>query len=179
MRRCARPPVNAQELIITEAPDRTDTPDGAEREDVMTTATSAHSAAFGTRPLEFFFSILGLVAAVLSLPFVLLLGGPVGGWLLGVVLFAASWAAGLAIVKFSMGMSPTHAVGVSGVSFIARAWLIVAILFVVAQKGSEEVGLAAAGVFLVAFTFDLMGRIILHSLQVKGQVPPAEEGPLQ
>ena len=145
----------------------------------MTTAASAHPAPFRARPLEFVFSALGLFAAVLSLPFVLILGGPIGGWLLGVALFAASWAAGLAIVKISMGMSPTHAVGVSGVSFIARAWLIVAILFVVAQKGSKEVGLAAAGVFLAAFTFDLFGRIVLHSLQVKGQVPPPEDGPLQ
>jgi hypothetical protein len=145
----------------------------------MTTAASAHPAPLRARPLEFVLSALGLIVAVISLPFVVLAGGPVGGWILGVALFAASWAAGLAIVKVSMSMSPTQAVGISGISFIARAWLIVAILFVVAKQGSEEVGLAAAGVFLVAFTFDLMGRIILHSLQVKGQAQPSEEGPIQ
>ncbi len=145
----------------------------------MTTATSAHPAPFRARPLEFVFSALGLFAAVFSLPFVLLVGGSFGGWVLGVALFAASWAAGLGIVKLSMGMTPTQAVGVSGISFIARAWLIVAILFVIAKQVSEDVGLTAAGVFLVAFTFDLMGRIILHSMQVKGQAPPPEEGPLQ
>jgi hypothetical protein len=144
----------------------------------MTTATSAQPAPFRARPFEFILSTLGLWVAVISLPFVLLLGGPVGGWLLGVVLFAASWGAGLAIVKLSLSMSPTQAVGISGISFIARAWLVVAILFVVAKQVSEEVGLAAAGVFLAAFTFDLFGRIVLHSMQVKGQVPP-EEGPVR
>ena len=144
----------------------------------MTTATSTTPAPFRARPLEFVFSVLGLFVAVISLPFVLLADGPVGGWFLGAALFAASWAAGLAITKISLNMPPTHAVGVSGISFILRAWIIVAILFVVAKKGSESVGLAAAGVFLAAFSFDLLGRIILHSLQVKGQVPP-EEGPIQ
>jgi hypothetical protein len=170
-----RRPANAQEFVITEAPDRTDTPDGAEREAAMTTATTAQPAPFRARPLEFLFSVLGLIVAVIALPFVLLADGPAGGWVLGAALFAASWAAGIALTKLSLSMPPTHAVGISGISFILRAWIIVAILFVVAKKGSEAVGLAAAGVFLAAFSFDLLGRIILHSLRIKGH----PEGPTQ
>ena len=164
-----RRPANAQEFVITEAPDRTDMPDGAEREAVMTTATTAQPAPLRARPLEFLFSVLGLIATVIALPFVLIAGGTFGGWLLGAALFAASWYAGILIVKLSLSMSPMHAVGISGLSFIMRAWLIVAILFIVAKKGSEEVGLAAAAVFLAAFSFDLFGRIVLYSLRVKSQ----------
>ena len=141
----------------------------------MTTATTAQPASFRARPLEFLFSVLGLIVAVIALPFVLLADGPAGGWVLGAALFAASWAAGIALTKLSLSMPPTHAVGISGISFILRAWIIVAILFVVAKKGSEAVGLAAAGVFLAAFSFDLLGRIILHSLRIKGH----PEGPTQ
>jgi hypothetical protein len=64
-------------------------------------------------------------------------------------------------------MQATAAVGVSGVSFIARAWLVALVLFVVALRFSETVGLTAAGVFLAAFTCDLGGRTILFSIQQK------------
>ncbi len=141
---------------------------------MTTTAAPTSPAPYRTRPVEFTFAILGLVVAALALPFVLLFGGPYEGWVLGAALFAASWAAGQGIAKFSLGMPPTHAVGISGISFIMRAWIIVAILFVVAKQWSEPVGLAAAGVFLAAFSFDLLGRILLHSMRVKAdpQGPP-------
>ena len=135
----------------------------------MTTAASTSPVPFRARPVEFVFSILGLIVAAIALPFVILFDGPYEGWVLGFALFAASWAAGMGIAKLSLGMPPTHAVGISGISFILRAWLIVAILFVVAKQWSEPVGLAAAAVFLAAFSFDLLGRILLHSLRVKGQ----------
>jgi hypothetical protein len=171
----SRCPATVKELGISEAPDRTIAPDRAEGDNVMTTAAPTTPAPLRARPVEFIFSILGLIVALLALPFVLLFDGPYEGWLLGAALFAASWAAGMGIAKVSLSMPPTHAVGISGISFILRAWIIVAILFVVAKQWSEPIGLAAAGVFLAAFSFDLFGRIILHSMRVKGQ----PQGPLQ
>ena len=44
-----------------------------------------------------------------------------------------------------------------------------AILFVVALRFSERAGLTAAGVFLVAFTLDLMGRTLLFSLRERAR----------
>lgn len=123
------------------------------------------SAPPSDRPLVRAASAIGLIAAVLALPIVLLAGGPFTGWVLGVVLWGANWTVQLLTGKYALSMNATAAVGVSGVSFIARAWLVAIVLFVVALRFSEPVGLAAAGVFLAAFTCDLGGRAILFSVQ--------------
>ena len=54
-------------------------------------------------------------------------------------------------------------------SFIARAWLIAIILFVVAARFDRTAGLTAAGVFLAAFTFDLMGRTLLFTVNERAR----------
>jgi hypothetical protein len=126
--------------------------------------TVAPSASREMRPLAFVASILGLIAGFLALPIVLLAGGPIGGWLLGMGLWVANWLGQLAMAKVALGSAPTMAVGLSGISFIARAWLIAIILFIVALRFDETVGLTAAGVFLAAFTFDLMGRTLLFTV---------------
>lgn len=116
------------------------------------------------RSTAFIFSVIGLVAVLMALPVVLLLGGPIEGWVLGAGLWVVNWIGQLYTGKMSIGLKPTAAVGVTGVSFIARAWIVAIILFVFALQVSETIGLTAAGVFLVAFTFDLMGRSILHAM---------------
>ena len=112
-------------------------------------------------------SSIGLIVALLTLPVVLLAGGPFTGWVLGVFLWGANWAAQLLTAKYALGLQATAAVGVSGVSFIARAWLVALVLFVTALRFDETVGLTAAAVFLAAFTCDLGGRTILFSIQQK------------
>jgi hypothetical protein len=131
--------------------------------------TVAPSAPRETRPLAFVVSTLGLIVAFLSLPIVLLAGGPVAGWALGFGLLAANWVGQLVMTKMAMGMTPTMAVGLSGVSFIARAWFIAAILFIVALRFDETAGLTAAGVFLAGFTFDLMGRTLLFAMNERAR----------
>lgn len=117
----------------------------------------------------FFLSAIGMLVAILTLPVVLLAGGPIEGWLLGVALWAANWGASLWLSKASAGMSAPYAVGLSGASFIARAWMVAIVLFVVALTYDRVVGLVAAGVFLAAFTFDLVGRTALYAVRQKQQ----------
>lgn len=117
------------------------------------------------RPLLAIVSAIGLIVAVLTLPIVLLAGGPLNGWVLGVVLWAANWSLQLLTAKLVVNTSAGAAVGLSGVSFIARAWLVAIILFVIALKYDEQIGLTAGAVFLVAFTSDLVGRTILFALR--------------
>ena len=112
-------------------------------------------------------SSIGVLVALLTLPVVLLAGGPFTGWVLGVVLWIGNWTLQLMTAKYALGLQATAAVGVSGVSFIARAWLVALVLFVVALRFDETVGLTAAAVFLAAFTCDLGGRTILFSIQQK------------
>ncbi len=116
------------------------------------------------RLMTFVASSIGMIVAILSLPVVLLLGGPLNGWILGVALWTANWWLQLLTGKLAINAQPTAAVGLSGISFISRAWLTAIILFVIALKYDEQIGLTAAGVFLVAFTCDLAGRTALYAI---------------
>jgi hypothetical protein len=131
--------------------------------------TVAPSASREMRPIVFIASALGLIAAFLALPVVLFAGGPISGWALGVGLWLANWLAQLAMAKVAFGLQPTTAVGISGVSFIARAWIIAIVLFIVAARFDRTAGLTAAGVFLAAFTFDLMGRTLLFTVNERAR----------
>jgi hypothetical protein len=122
-----------------------------------------------TRPLVAVASGIGLIVAVLSLPVVLLAGGPLNGWVLGVVLWSVNWWLQLLTSKLAMKASPTAAVGMSGISFISRAWLTAIVLFVIALRYDEEIGLTAGGVFLVAFTCDLAGRTALFAMNQRAK----------
>ncbi len=117
--------------------------------------------------IEFVLAVVGFIALILLLPFVLILSGPFAGWFLGAVLFSLSWAGQRFVTRMSERMDPTHAVGVTGISSIGRAMLVVAILFVIALKVDETVGLVAGGVFAAAFTLDLIGRTVLFSILEK------------
>jgi hypothetical protein len=130
----------------------------------MTVEAGAPSAE-GHRSLTAVASAIGLIVAVLTLPIVLLAGGPLNGWVLGVVLWVANWSLQLLTSKLVVNASPAAAVGLSGVSFITRAWLVAIILFVIALNYDEEIGLTAGAVFLVAFTCDLLGRTVLFALR--------------
>lgn len=133
------------------------------------TVVAASPSTDTPRPVVAIASSIGVIVAVLTLPVVLLLGGPLNGWVLGLALWSANWAAQIFTAKIAMGVTPTAAVGMSGISFISRAWLVAGFLFVVALKYDETIGLVAAGVFLAAFTCDLLGRTVLFALRQKIQ----------
>lgn len=106
---------------------------------------------------------IGLIVGVLTLPVVLVAGGHWSGWFIGFLLWCINWGIANAAARWTFGLSATAAVGMSGVSFIARAWLTALVLFVIALRYSEEAGLIAAGVFITCFTFDLLGRTALYA----------------
>ncbi len=134
----------------------------------MTTAAPASSSST-PRPLTAIASSIGLIVAVLTLPFVLLMGGPLNGWILGVVLWSANWWLQLLTGRLVADANPTTAVGLAGLSFISRAWLTAIILFVIALRYDEEIGLTAGVIFLVAFTCDLGGRTVLYAINQRAR----------
>jgi hypothetical protein len=79
--------------------------------------------------------------------------------------------------KFAIGASPAAGVGVAGGSIMFRAFFVVIILYIVAVRVSEPIGLTAAIVFLTAFSFDLMGRVMLFSLMERARQTPNTKGP--
>jgi hypothetical protein len=129
----------------------------------------APSASGETRPLVVVASALGIIVAILSLPIVLLADGPAAGWAVGVGLWLFNWGAQMLTTKVALGMPATSAVGIAGISFISRAWLMAIILFVIALRFSETLGLTAAAVFLAAFSFDLLGRTLVFSVRERAR----------
>ena len=89
--------------------------------------------------------------------------------MLAVGLWLLNWVAQMATNRFTGDLQAVAAVGLTGISLIARAWMVVIILFIVALQYSKPVALTAAGVFMVAFTFDLLGRTILQAATLKMQ----------
>ena len=134
----------------------------------MTTAAPATTSST-PRPVTAIASGIGIIVAVLTLPFVLLMGGPLNGWILGVALWSANWWLQLLTGRLVADANPTTAVGLAGLSFISRAWLTAIILFVIALRYDEEIGLTAGVIFLVAFTCDLGGRTVLYAINQRAR----------
>ena len=134
----------------------------------MTTAAPATPSST-PRPVMAIASGIGVIVAVLTLPIVLLMGGPLNGWILGVVLWSANWYLQLLTGKLTADANPTTAVGLAGLSFISRAWLTAIILFVIALRYDEQIGLTAGVIFLVAFTCDLGGRTVLYAVNQRAR----------
>mgnify|MGYP001208018717 CR=1 FL=1 len=130
-------------------------------------ADAGDAAVRAPRAIEFTFAILGFVVIAIALPVVLLAGGSFNGWLLGAGLFTFSWVIQIGIMKVAQGLDPTMAVGLVGLSSIGRAVIVVLMLFLFAGKVDRVMGLIGAGVFAAAFTFDLMGRSVLHAIRQK------------
>lgn len=110
----------------------------------------------------------------MALPIVLALGGPLNGWVLGTALWIANWAVQLATAKYALKMGQSAAVGVTGLSFIIRAWTVAGVLFITALRFDETVALIGAAVFIAAFTFDLLGRAIGFAAREKANAPAGE-----
>lgn len=119
-------------------------------------------------------TIASLLACLVALPIVLALGGPLNGWVLGTALWIANWAVQLATAKYALKMGQSAAVGVTGMSFIIRAWTVAGVLFITALRFDETVALIGAAVFLAAFTFDLLGRAIAFAAREKANAPAGE-----
>ena len=114
-------------------------------------------------------TVASLIIVAAALPIVLALGGPLNGWVLGTALWLANWSIQLTTAKHALRMGQTAAVGVTGISFVIRAWTVAAILFITALKFSEEVALIAGVIFIAAFTADLIGRGFAFAIREKNR----------
>lgn len=118
-----------------------------------------------------------LVACLVALPIVLVLGGPLNGWVLGSALWIANWSVQLVTAKHALKMGQTAAVGITGISFIIRAWTVAGVLFITALRFDETVALVGAAVFLAAFTADLLGRGMAFAVREKANAAPTGDDP--
>ena len=119
-------------------------------------------------------TVASIIACLVALPVILALGGPLNGWVLGTALWVANWAVQLATAKHALKMGQGAAVGVTGLSFIIRAWTVAGVLFITALRFDETVALIGATVFLAAFTADLAGRAFAFAAREKANAPAEE-----
>ncbi len=123
----------------------------------MTLTPSRHRAAVALR-------FIAVVPCLIALPIFLIAGWGYNAWALSAALLALNIALAMAFDRAGKGRSQVTIVGMVGISLILRAWLTFAALFVIAWSGERELAIAAAGAFLVYFTFDMAGRTFSHVL---------------
>ena len=99
--------------------------------------------------------VAGGAVVALALPVFAVAGWPLSGWGLAAVLWAAAQAFALLLARLPAGADNLAAAGMRGIGTTSRA-LLVGIPLVVATVADERVGIAAAAVYALAFTVELL-----------------------
>jgi hypothetical protein len=100
-------------------------------------------------------TLAGGAVVALALPVFAVAGWPLRGWALAAVLWVAAQAFGLLLARPPGGPDNLAAAGMRGIGTTSRA-LLVGIPLVVATVADERVGIAAAVVYALAFTVELV-----------------------
>jgi hypothetical protein len=98
--------------------------------------------------------LAGATIVVLALPVFLLAGWSLAGWALGAVLWLGAQALGALLTRAKPGMDNLAAAGVVGFGMMFRAVAVMVVAIAVAASDAE-LGLAAAGVYALAYTAEL------------------------
>jgi len=92
---------------------------------------------------------------VLALPVFVIADWPLSGWALAAVLWAAALAFSLVLARLPGGPDNLAAATVRGIGTTSRAFLV-GIPLVAVTVADERVGIAAAVVYALAFTVELL-----------------------
>jgi hypothetical protein len=99
-------------------------------------------------------AVAGTVVVALALPVFLVAGWPLAGWLLGAVLWAAGQTFGMLLLRMPLGLEHLGASGVTGIGMMFRA-IAVGVVVIAVAASDAALGLAAAGVYGLAYTLEL------------------------
>ncbi|HXG75673.1 MAG TPA: hypothetical protein VNJ53_03795 [Gaiellaceae bacterium] len=99
-------------------------------------------------------ALAGGAVVALALPVFAVAGWPLSGWALAAVLWLAAQAFALLLARLPTSPDNLAAAGMRGIGTTSRA-LLVGVPLVVATVSDESVGIAAAGVYALAFTVEL------------------------
>ena len=108
---------------------------------------------------------LDVVLVVLAAPFVILLGGPVLGYLVGAGVWIAQRVLEAVLERAARHSDVRRAIGIKVASMIGRVWIIGAAVLAVGLAADREDGFTAALVCLVAYTVHLATALILRPLE--------------
>jgi hypothetical protein len=102
-----------------------------------------------------------VLLVILAAPFVILMGGPLLGYLVGGGAWIATRLLGVAIERYGRGKDARAQVGLNFAALMGRAWILGITILVVGLAGEREDGLMAALLALVAFTVYLATTLAL------------------
>ena len=100
-------------------------------------------------------TVAGGAVIVLALPVFVIADWPLSGWALAAVLWAAALAFSLVLARLPGGPDNLAAATVRGIGTTSRAFLV-GIPLVAVTVADERVGIAAAVVYALAFTVELL-----------------------
>lgn len=104
---------------------------------------------------------LDVLVVVLAAPFVILMGGPLLGYLVGGGAWIATRVLGVAVERYARTRTARQQVGINFGALMGRAWILGITILVVGLAGAREDGLMAALLALVAFTVYLATTLAL------------------
>jgi hypothetical protein len=108
-----------------------------------------------------FVRYMDVLIVVLAAPFVILMGGPLLGYLVGAGAWIVTRVLGVVVDRYARGRSAKAQVGLSFGALMGRAWILGIAILVVGLAGEREDGLMAALLALVAFTVYLATTLAL------------------
>ncbi len=108
-----------------------------------------------------FIRYMDVILVVLAAPFVILMGGPMLGYLVGGGAWIATRILGVLVDRSARKRSARAQVGLSFGALMGRAWILGITILVVGLAGEREDGLMAALLALVAFTVYLATSLAL------------------
>lgn len=108
---------------------------------------------------------LDVVLVVLAAPFVVLLGGPVLGYVVGAGLWLVQRVVEAVLDRAGRGADPRRELGLRFASMIGRTWLVGIGILLVGLLAEREDGFTAAVLCLAAYTVHLACALILRPLE--------------
>jgi hypothetical protein len=100
-------------------------------------------------------TVAGGAAIALALPVFAVAGWPLSGWALAAVLWAAAQIFALVLARLPSSPDNLAAAAMRGIGTTSRAFLV-GIPLVVVTVADARVGIAAAGLYALAFTVELL-----------------------
>ena len=106
-------------------------------------------------------ALAGTIVVGRALPVFVAAGWPLDGWLLAATLWVAAEAFAWLLTRLPLGTGNLAAAGMRGIGTSFRA-IAIGIPLVVATVSNEEVGIAAAIVYALAYTVELAVSLLSY-----------------
>jgi len=109
---------------------------------------------------------LDVLLVILAAPFVLLMGGPVLGYVVAGATWIVTRIAGAALERWARATkAPRAQVGIGFAVLLGRAWVMGIAILAVGLAGEREDGLMAALLALVAFSVYFATQLIIRPME--------------